>query len=385
MRHIIHFTFLGTLLLGLSSCINNYYEDATEYADGMVGVSLTIQTRAIANIKSSSETYVAGTEWENYIDISGGDYRIYFFAYNPTTETGSGSGENSTLIAEFVPTSIYSTDVGTYTLSGEVDKELMASLTNFKALVVANWGTYPTVTAGTTTIDDICNAQTAVFNAFVSNSEAVMPSSTLHIPFFGLREYSGVTWTAGRMTRLSGDITMLRAVAKVEVIVSEQNEEDVSFDDVSVCGYNAQGYCAPTSVYLRGDYDHDYTWGEDFVDALHLPNDANDANQDGRNFSLQQTTNADGLETWVGYLTEYDNTSSTTDYSYINVTIDGREYPIYFSNYDEDGSTTSTADYDIHRNYLYRFYVTKSDDKNDVTIRVYVLPWTRMKDEEFTL
>ncbi len=385
IRHILRSLPLGVLLLSLTACYNDEYDaEVAEYTNGMVGVELTIQTRSISDISSTSETYVEGTEWENYIDIAGGDYRIYFFTYDPTTETGSGKGTNSTLIAEFKPTDILSTDEGTYTsyyLSGEIDKDLVASLTNFKVLVIANWGTYPTVTAGTT-IDDICNA--GMFNAFVdSDGSALIPSSSLHIPFFGLREYSNVTWTPDRRTTLNGAITLLRAVAKVEVILENTN---VSFTELTINNYNAQGYCAPTGVYLRGDYDHDYTWSSDFVDGLHLVNGANDAGQDGSHtISMYRSTNSDGYETWVAYLPEYDNTSASAVYSYISAKFDYENdhdlaEEIYFSNY-ANGITTSDADYDIYRNYLYRFHVTLAN----FVFQVHVDKWENTYENDFVV
>ncbi len=386
----------GALLLSLASCINDNYLDDVQYADGNVTVELNIQTRSLSSIGGTSTEYVPGTEWENYVDLANGDYRIYFFTYNPTSE--SSNGANSTLIAEFKPTTIYSTDLDTYTtytLSGEVDESLIESLTNFKVVVVANWGTYPSVIAGTTTIDDICNAQTAVFSAFVdaTTGSALMPSSTLHIPFFGLREYSGVKWTAGTMTRLSGDITLLRSLAKVEIIL-EPNEEqpDITFDDVSIVNYNAQGYCAPTGVYLRGDYDHNYTWEEDFVDGLHLIGNANDADAKSFKFSKTQEKAVDETtgevtqyDTWTCYLPEYSNTG--TDYSYISVMIGNEAYPVYFANYDDEGLTTAyetegnTEDrYDVYRNYLYRFHVTYVG----TGFRVRVNEWEDVFDNEWT-
>ncbi|MCD8208394.1 MAG: hypothetical protein LUD72_10690, partial [Bacteroidales bacterium] len=242
-----------------------------------------------------------------------------------------------------------------YTLSGSVGDDL-AAYSNFKVVVLANWGAYPTVTAGTTTIDSLVEGDNTTFSAdtFLGGVD----ESHL-IPFYGVREYSDVEWKRGRRTTLSGDITLLRALAKVEVVLSEDSGID-GFDSVSIVRYNESGYCAPKGVYLRADYDHGYDWDEDFTSSPHLVGDANDSVASSRTypFTRQDTTSAGDV--WVIYLPEYDNTSNSNDYSFIRVTLDDINYEIYFSNY-TDGSTSSTADYDIYRNHLYRF-VTDLED-----------------------
>ncbi len=398
VSRLIHLVLRGMLLLTLASCIHDNYDDEEvgTYGEGTVGVELTLQTRSTSDIASDSKDYVPGSEWENYINLIDGDYRIYFFTYDPATET-AGSGKNSKLIAEFHPTDTYSTDLGTYTtytLSGEIDKNLIEYLTNFKVVVIANWGSYPNVTPGTTTLDDICNAGT--FSAFVQNGTALMPSSMRHIPFFGLREYKDVKWKENHKTYLNnypidaneeGAITLLRAVAKVEVIITEDSDVD-SFDEVSIVNYNTTGYCAPTGVYLKSDYDHGYTWGSDFVDALHLVNDKNDSGS--KTMSMQRTAATPATqETWTCYLTEYNNES--TDYSSISVKIDNVTYPIYFGNYTDGTCTAYDAGgrandrYHIYRNYLYRFYVTTSVEEKflQITLRVWAEKWEELFDNEY--
>ncbi len=376
-----------------TSC-SEHESSESSLSESATMVSLSLRTMSIT---STYEGYEAGTTWENYVDFANEDYHIYFFTYDPSSE--STNGANSTLIAEFMPTTIYSSDrdtYTTYTLAGEVDADLIESLTNFKVVVVANWGEghYPEVVAGVTTIDDICNAETAVFNAFVSSGEATMPSSSFHIPFFGLREYSGVTWRKGIMTRLSGDITLLRSVAKVEVILEDA---DVTFTDININNYNATGYCAPTSVYLRDDYDHSHTWADDFVEGLHLVDGANDTGEKSFSFHKAQEMEVDETtgevtqyETWVAYVPEYNNMGD--DFSYISVMTDfllGNEpYKIYFANY-SDGGTTAYGEneasdmsdrYDIYRNNLYRFFVSMGE----YGLLVSVNEWDDAFDNEWT-
>lgn len=46
-----------------------------------------------------------------------------------------------------------------------------------------------------------------------------MPSATKLMPFFGLREFTAVAWKENQATVLTDAVTLLRAVAKVEVVV----------------------------------------------------------------------------------------------------------------------------------------------------------------------
>ncbi len=203
------------------------------------------------------------------------------------------------------------------------------------------------------------------------------------IPFFGLHEYSGMTWEKGETLRLDDVITMLRAVAKVEVVMDVEGE-NVTFEDVSICGYNAEGYCAPAGVYLRSDYDHDYAWEQDFTDGIHLVGDRNNASGESAPLTRQS---ASGSDVWAIYLPEYDNMD--TDFCYITVkfdyqTADEEPYKIYFANYTDgttsayDGTGTDNR-YDIHRNHLYRFTVSISG----TVIQVHVDKWEDTHDNDF--
>lgn len=46
-------------------------------------------------------------------------------------------------------------------------------------------------------------------------------------------------------------VTLLRAVAKVEVILKTDEHFDLSFSEVKIHRYNKKGYCAPKDVFRR--------------------------------------------------------------------------------------------------------------------------------------
>ncbi len=330
--------------------------------------------------------YEAGVGYENYIDFDNGNYKIYFFTYS------DGDAKGGTLIAKFKPDEISTDGSGstytTYTITGNAPTALIGE-SNFRVVMLANWGVwYPSVTVGTTTIADLCEGDYTTYNAKTTADFEL--SATNLIPFYGVQEYSNTPITAGTTIKLSTPVSLLRAMAKVEVIVESAVNQDLSFDDVSIINYNSQGYCAPWQVYKAKDYNADYSiqpeddkWSSVFVDGLHLVVGANYLVSKSISFLKTQEleTATDGsitqYETWTCYLTEYDNSGS--DYSYIQVLWGGVPYYIYFANY-SGGKSSTPADYDINRNNLYRFYVTY----NGGLLRIRVEEWGDVFDNEET-
>ncbi len=373
--------YSAALLWMCASCINDTYVDAPESDDATtVNVGLTLRAD---NVSGDVEGYVQGSTYENYIDIDGGDYRIYFF-------TNSASGGNDTYLATFTPLDMvnyYYSDYTEYRLYGEVAIPDVIDSGSFKIMVLANWGANnydDDALKTTTTIDEICEAGWSTFSAITSADGFVLGESNL-IPFYGIHAYSGYTFELGKAIELSEPITLLRAMAKVEVTLET---EDVTFSDVTLHRYNATGYCAPYGVYSEADYGQGTDWATDYLPDVHLVNGHNDG--DGtpidRSIPFKQVQEADmdnGIyETWVAYLPEYKNTDADNpdDYSYIAVTVNGRDEAsaIYFADY-TDGETDNTVmenRFDIQRNNLYHYEV-KVDIKG-----VYVINWTLLDEEE---
>ncbi len=369
------------VLIACASCINDTYVDAPEGEATTVNVGLTLRAD---NVSGDADGYVQGSTYENYIDLDGGDYRIYFF-------TNSADGGNDTYLATFTPLEMvnyYYSDYTEYRLYGEVAIPDVIDSGSFKIMVLANWGAYEDDDsldgAG---IDDVCTESTATYSAFVDDDgNAVMPSAGKRIPFYGIHAYSGYTFEPGKAIELSEPITLLRAMAKVEVVLEST---DRTFSSVKVQHYNATGYCAPAGVYSEAYYGQGTSWSTDYLAGLHLVGDANDHNDDGtpidRSISLQKQGNDDGYETWVAYLPEYKNADEDNpdDYAYIEVRVDGGgTYSIYFADYtlgvtDNDDITSR---YDIKRNNLYSFTVKVLDS---YSLNVSVKGWTSGYENDY--
>lgn len=394
-RHGLGAVLCILALLPCASCSDGKSEMEEEMTaageDAPVTMSLTIQTRAI---QSNVENYERGSKYENYIDINGGDYKICFFTnYEATDDKADPAAD--TYITSFEPNGYFVTegdDYYTYSVVGEVPTELLA-YSNFKVVMLANWGSYGDLEVGETTIDDICGETWSEDNhnhyTHLENFE-LGPGKL--IPFYGVHDYEDITFEKGKAVTLPKPVTLLRAMAKVEVVLDVDKDKTFSFEYVTLHRYNEEGYCAPEKVYSKDDYDHDYTWNSDFVDDVHLVNGYNDGNgtpvEKELPFLQTKERSDEDEETWVAYAPEYDNTTEIDDYSYIEVKLKGydKTYKIYFANYDDDGKTTAYSDaetdfsdrYDIRRNYLYRFVVSVGND-----IRVFVRKWDNTYENVF--
>lgn len=317
---------------------------------GNVRLRLQLALPAGGGVSRAESSFENGVELENYIDFNDEDqYRIYFF-----------DSENNKFIARFMPTVVDMSLENQYILyqvEGDVPEELMpqSETMNFKIVVLGNWDTYQEPVAGETTIKQLCEADWATFDCFTDGFTLSKPDKL--IPFYGVHEYKGITFKDEDIVILAAPVTLLRAMAKVEVLL---DEGDWEFESVTLCRYNSKGYCAPKDVDSQDDYGQGDNLATDYLSSLHLVNDANDTNE--KELPLTKISNASsGVKgTWVAYLPEYQNKGVGNNYSYIKVKVSGEETDrtIYFATY--TNGETDNADVnrmDIQRNNIYRFRV----------------------------
>lgn len=350
-RYIFTVVVLYVLLGMFASCGSD--AGATEEYAGEItlGIGFRVPVRS-----TSADGYEEGDTYENYVDIENGNYRIYFF------------DTDSKFIARFTPSGFVVTTGSNYCDYSVLGKmpEALAGYSDFKLVVIANWQQYKDtdLQAGVTTIGDLCNADWAQFR--YSKGFKPAPGGKL-IPFYGVREYNNITFRSEQATILSDPVTLLRAMAKVEVTLETDDYFDLSFSSLQINRYNAMGYCAPKDVFTKGDYDHDGEWAKDYVQALHLVNDKNDEEEKTMDFNFVKRWTEEGktYEQWMVYLPEYQNKGAGDAYSSIkaklNIQLDGDvPHTIYFANYGDDGKTDNTDDenrLNIERNNIYRFHV----------------------------
>lgn len=319
----------------------------------MLQLQLTLPVNEAS--RATEWTTEEGTAYENYINFKDPTkYRIYFF------------DNDNKYIARFTPSDVVMSETNNYVLysvEGEVPEALISAskIVSFKVMILGNWKEYAADdNLIGKSIDDICSADWAKFDC-LTNFE--LDSDNL-IPFYGIHEYKNVAFEYGEITRLEESVTLLRAMAKVEVVLET---EGMSFSEVSIHGYNKQGYCAPSDVDSQAGYAQDN--GKNL--ALHLVNGKNDEDATSKSCPFLCVKEGAGEETWVAYLPEYKNVGDENLDAHIEVRFDiqtdedKKDFIIYFS----DDQSDMTKYFSIARNHLYRFNVT-IDPKGNLAVKV---------------
>ncbi len=363
----------AVLAVTATSCVYDK-GDEPDVPDDTTLVSMTIQLPGMRTAAAAGTGYESGAGYENYIEISADGMRIYMF------------DTDNKLLMRFVPTSVTDNGGNTYTVVGKLPAEL-ETISNFKMVVLANWPAYTddaALTPGTTTIDDLVKAETAQYTGltnFVLN-----PAENRVIPFYGVHEYKDVAIRVGMQNKLSEPVALLRAMAKVEVVLDTPG---ASLSSVSMRGFNPTGYCAPQGVYSQSDYDHNGQWEQDYVKTLHLPGGFNNADAANAVLPLYRSKEADGeqKETWICYAPEYCNTRigdvATNFKARLELMVYGIDkdapYEIFFADYDANGILQAGTDFDIQRNNCYRFIVKLSHGG----LIIKVMKWENTYDNDF--
>ena len=346
------FLYIGACLLAFVcfACTGEMEADGNSKERSVkLQLQLSLPMDASARTTRMPSGFEAGSKYENYINFNDeNSYRIYFFS------------TDDNYIARFTPSKTVMAEATEYTLysvEGEVPEDVLQRASNntmdFKIVVLANWENYEEPKAGSR-LETICNADWAQFKILKSFE---LGEKNL-IPFYGVNEYEDVPVQYGGTITLKESIPLLRAMAKVEVVL---NTEEMSFSDVTLHGYNSKGYCAP----MNGAYPQN-----GHID-LHLVGNKNEDNAIENTISFLQTQSDNNKETWIAYVPEYDN--SDEDYAaYIELRFDiqtetdKKDFVIHFADDQTDIKKTS---FDITRNHLYRFNVT-IDPKGNLAVEV---------------
>ena len=392
-------TPLSLLLLGwgASSCTSEEFKDQPAPGDGVPTLGISIGVSAPTRSASGSTSdFEPGSDLENYLDVAGNDYRIYFFdsdnkyiaTFNPSRKAESSG----------TPTSVNGVDTYYYSFEGEVPAGVG---TKFKLVVFANWGKYPEenddasfqLKNGQTTLTELVTHADAQFNHLSNPGEGNWLSKEDHrlIPFYGVRYYDLSTFSdikdfikddrliGNVLVDLTSDenaLPLIRAMARVEVIL---NNKHASFSSVKMTKVNDKGFNSP---YKEGDdwefdytdYFHNYEWDKDFVRGVHLVGGNNaPAGQDGSlEFKKVSGHSETTVEKWVAYVPEYQNIGVGDEYAAITVTLadpgsgtgewGNHTNTIYFAPggslaNNADGAAGTTKRYDIERNNIYRFTI----------------------------
>lgn len=344
---------------------------AVDEEAGMMKISFLVAAPGSRLSRADEDkAYEDGEVLESTIDFVSEDYRIYFF------------GDDNKFIAEWLRVAevhvVTGVDNWRYTFEGAVPKDLKEHSGDFQIMVLANWPAYPDYRGFDLTdksIDDLVSAEWARFDEFKSFN---LKEEGRLIPFYGLKSCSAQAFEADKTYDL-GAVSLLRAVAKVEVNLTGLPDDVIIDGDPYIHGVNPQGYCAPKGLIGSGN-----NWDTDYVVALHTPY----SNMNHENARWQRRTMHKIAENkWIAYLPEFNNKNAGDNFSSIKLPLKylsnqsasdenegSREFILNFATYDADGRPDNVNKrFDIRRNDLYRFYV--KGDLHEIKFNLDVTPW----------
>lgn len=245
----------------------------------------------------------------------------------------------------------------TYTFSGSWEPESAEQLSQVKHIkVLANCGN-PVL--GSTVLDDLTFNQAAAY-----------------IPLWGVAEISEAL-QIGKSTDL-GKIDLLRAMAKVEVVLREDMKNlGYTLGAVTLHRYNKRGYCLPgnhVDVTNTAELTFEQTF-RPLSSAAATP------------ATLSLAGGTEVLDPKVVYVTEYDNLTTPTNAAYLTVelkhngTTEGT-YTLAFCKYTTEGAPTEEG-YNLVRNHLYRFTLHRSNAR--LNVNLIVRPWELYEHDEVVM
>lgn len=189
------------------------------------------------------------------------------------------------------------------------------------------------------------------------------------IPMWGVTTAT-LDLVPGERQTLDNGIDLLRAVAKVEVKLQDNTDtQGFTLTGVTISTANTQGYCLPagyaavsnTKELDREDGNTNYTFHP-------YPNSA----------TVTDLAFTGDNGTYTLYLPEYDNGTTPATLT-VTVTDEDKKqetYTLEFKDYEGGKPTTGDA-YDIVRNHLYRYTITKIDN-GQLTVQHKVMPWNKV-------
>lgn len=268
-----------------------------------------------------------GTEWENAIDPD--DLQVLLYT------------ADNAYIARVENLVYFRNDDGTYTYHGQLtaDADDLTPDTSYKIMVFANCG---------------INNDTETNISTLANTTFTRDGAD-YIPLWGVKTTT-LNLTPGTANNLD-KIDLLRAMAKVEVTLSDALTDEYTLSSVTLNRYNQTGYCLPAGYNaVRETKDLER---EDDTPASFRPYESLVTTD------IPFTVNTDG-NTAVCYLPEYK--ADDANPAQLTITLDnGKSYPLDLKDY-------NGGYYDLVRNHIYRYTITGVND-GTLTVQYLVQPW----------
>lgn len=339
----LHIAFAALLsLLLLASCSRNDEVAVAEGEEGKVQVTFTLKLdneSSASRAMSRAEDNTWGDEYN--VDL-GNDYD------NRINDLQVVIYEGNTFKCKVTNLSFYKNEEkNEYTYLGSISETLTAN-TEYKIMVFANCADWANITSETN-LSDL---------SYTYNEN-------MGIPMWGVITQT-LTLVPGSRQEL-GEISLLRAVAKVEV---SMNVEGYTLQSVSIDNSNKQGYCLPKDYTLVGNTT-DLDREEDTNITTFNPY------KDSEKIEDRTFTNENG--TYYIYLPEYNNSTNAAKIQVTvknNTTNEEKPYDLEFKDY-VNGAPTGDP-YDIVRNHIYRYTITGVND-GKLKLEYRVLLWDKVE------
>lgn len=357
---------LTTILVAslLAACNNDRNDNEPIPVDNAYIVMQLTVSNSTDDTSSSRATptdgeYHRGEGFENYIDIPNQNFRFYFF------------GEDNKLVAPIEISMIIPAESTTTSKTYQVlchggDKDEYEGK-QLKMVALANWPSYPaaeSLKVGETTIDDIVKQQ------FDFSAECMHLSEERTIPLYGVTNLITISYNSLNRADI-GKLHLLRAYAKVEVILSEKCVFPIN--SVTMTRYNSKGMCAPQRVYSQDNYVHN-SWDKDYTMTPWLVDGCEVAQELP---FIKVNTEDEKPERWIAYVPEYKNVSGDTPFgsprkdnelAKIKIEFKDKDYIkpedqydyLYFAKYSSNASPNqpdNDGHFNILRNVWYKFTV----------------------------
>lgn len=327
------------LLLLAATLVSCVYDDAPVLRndDGRQAVQVTFtlaagnaptDTRAEGPTWGDVYPNENGTEWENAIDPD--DLQVLLY----TT--------NNAYIARVENLVYFRNDDGTYTYHGQLtaDADDLTPGTEYKIMVFANCG---------------INNDTETNISILANTTFTRDDAD-YIPLWGVKTTT-LALTPGTADNL-GTIDLLRAMAKIEVTLSDALTDEYTLSSITLNRYNTTGYCLPAG-YATASQTTDLDREDGTAPISFNPNESLATN------AASFTISTDG-NTAICYLPEYE--AEYANPAVLTITLNGKAYSLELKDY------TTNAYYNLVRNHIYRYTITDVNE-GTLTVQYRVLPW----------
>lgn len=336
MKDLLKYTFLSVLALTVFSCTQSE-DDPILLEKEKVQVSFTLSMEATNPAsRAGEETWGSdytpnfiGDEYDNQIDLN--SLQVVLF------------DADDSYVGKVQQLRYYKAENGPineYTFVGELSSEITSG--TYSIMVFANC---PEITA--TTVEDL-KAMTFVYDAGRG------------IPMWGFIKQN-VTLVPGERSILN-KIPVLRAMAKVEISLSDDLVSEYSLLGVSLSSYNAGGYCLPANYNASATSTGDLNMDAGFNPYAGVGT--------GTNLGFGKVTEN---QKYCVYIPEYDNDAAPATMT-LQVQRQG-----------ESAVRTYTLDFrNIIRNHYYQYIITAVNENIEFELEYQVADWIDVTNPTIT-